>query len=52
MSRRYDNQSESAADRQFFDLRETGYTGPIDEHGRPAQSEVLAQLRRDDPTQR
>ena len=52
MSRRPDRKPETAADRRFFDLRESGYTGPIDEHGRPASSEVLEQLRRDEQTQR
>ncbi|KAB1932925.1 hypothetical protein F8271_24980 [Micromonospora sp. ALFpr18c] len=33
MSRRFDGQPETEADRKFFDLRESGYTGPIDQDG-------------------
>ncbi|WP_213457259.1 hypothetical protein [Rhizomonospora bruguierae] len=32
-SRRWDGQPESEADRRFFDLRESGYTGWIDQDG-------------------
>lgn len=32
-SRRVDGKPETAADRRFFDLRESGYTGPIDQDG-------------------
>lgn len=33
LSRRFDGQPESDADRRFFDLRESGWTGPIDQDG-------------------
>ncbi|WP_432838907.1 hypothetical protein [Dactylosporangium sp. CA-092794] len=33
MSRRWDRQPETDADRRFFDLRESGYTGWIDQDG-------------------
>ena len=33
MSRRVDGQPETAADSKFFDLRESGYTGPVDQDG-------------------
>jgi hypothetical protein len=32
-SRRIDGKPETEADRKFFDLRESGYTGPIDQDG-------------------
>lgn len=32
-SRRFDRQPETEADKRFFDLRESGYTGPIDQDG-------------------
>lgn len=32
-SRRPDGEPETAADRKFFDLRASGYTGPIDQDG-------------------
>jgi hypothetical protein len=32
-SRRVDKAPETDADRRFFDLRESGYTGPIDQDG-------------------
>lgn len=51
MTRRADRRPETAADKRFFDLRESGYTGPIDEQGSPASSEVLEHLRRNDPAQ-
>ena len=35
-SRRPDGRPETAADRRFFDLRESGYTGWIDQDGRKA----------------
>ena len=34
-SRRVDGQPETEADKRFFDLREGGYTGPIDNNGMP-----------------
>jgi len=33
LSRRTDGKPETEADRKFFDLRESGYTGPIDQDG-------------------
>jgi len=33
-SRRFDGKPETEADKRFFDLRESGYTGPIDQDGR------------------
>ncbi|GAA0720672.1 hypothetical protein Drose_06940 [Dactylosporangium roseum] len=33
MTRRIDRQPETAADTRFFDLRESGYTGWIDQDG-------------------
>src|SRR5690349_3775496 len=38
-SRRFDGKAETDADRRFFDLRESGYTGWIDEDGHPVQAE-------------
>jgi hypothetical protein len=32
-SRRFDKAPETETDRRFFDLRESGYTGPIDQDG-------------------
>ncbi len=32
-TRRLDGQPETEADARFFDLRESGYTGPIDQDG-------------------
>lgn len=32
-TRRVDGQPETPADTRFFDLREGGYTGPIDQDG-------------------
>jgi hypothetical protein len=34
-TRRWDGERESAADTRFFNLREAGYEGPIDENGFP-----------------
>jgi hypothetical protein len=49
-SRRVDGKPETAADRRFFDLREGGYTGPVDQDGRKATDArdlgLLAALRR------
>lgn len=42
-SRRVDGKPETAADKRFFDLRESGYRGPIDQDGRPVTDpDVLA----------
>lgn len=32
-SRRLDGKPETAADARFFNLRESGYTGPVDQDG-------------------
>lgn len=32
-SRRVDGKPETAADKRFFDLRQSGYKGPIDRNG-------------------
>ena len=37
-SRRADRKPETAKDKRFFDLRESGYTGPIDQDGRKVTS--------------
>jgi len=45
-----DGKPETAADKRFFDLRESGYGGPVDQDGRKVTSgravEVLAAMRR------
>src|SRR5262249_43674072 len=41
-TRRVDGKPESNVDRRFFDLREAGYTGPIDQDGYPADLFVTA----------
>ena len=49
-SRRVDGRPETAADKRFFDLRESGYRGPIDQDGRKVMTgpavEILRSLRR------
>lgn len=49
-SRRVDGKPETEADRKFFDLRESGYTGPIDQGGNKAEAgraaEILADMSR------
>jgi hypothetical protein len=49
-TRRANGKPETAADKRFFDLRESGYTGPIDRDGRKVTSgravDVLAAMRR------
>ena len=35
MTRRIDGKPETPADQKFFALRESGYTGPIDQDGNP-----------------
>ena len=49
-TRRMDGRPETAADKRFFDLRESGYDGPVDQDGRMVTSgraaEVLAAMRR------
>jgi hypothetical protein len=37
-SRRVDGKPETARDRRFFDLRESGFAGPIDQDGRAVMS--------------
>ncbi|GHH57659.1 hypothetical protein [Lentzea cavernae] len=32
-TRRWDGEPETEADKRFFDLRDSGYTGPIDQDG-------------------
>jgi hypothetical protein len=41
-SRRWDGDPETPADRRFFDLRESGYTGPIDQDGYAVDSDIPA----------
>lgn len=36
-SRRADGKPETAVDTKFFDLRESGYAGPIDHRGEPVE---------------
>ena len=36
-SRRADGKPETAIDKRFFDLRESGYTGPVDHNGQPVE---------------
>jgi len=49
-TRRADGKPETAADTRFFDLRESGYDGPVDQDGRKVTSgraaEILAAMRR------
>ena len=49
-TRRVDGKPETAADKRFFDLRESGYGGPVDQDGRKVTSgraaEILAAMRR------
>jgi hypothetical protein len=49
-TRRVDGRPETAADTRFFDLRESGYDGPVDQDGRKVTSgpavKVLAAMRR------
>jgi hypothetical protein len=49
-TRRPDGRPETAADTRFFDLRESGYDGPVDQDGRKVTSgqavDVLAAMRR------
>jgi hypothetical protein len=37
-SRRFDGKPETATDTRFFDLRESGYRGPIDQDGNAVTS--------------
>ncbi|GGQ88301.1 hypothetical protein [Couchioplanes azureus] len=45
-SRRFDGKPETAADKRFFDLRASGYTGPIDQNGNKDTTSESAILRR------
>ncbi|HKS46710.1 MAG TPA: hypothetical protein VJT49_16680 [Amycolatopsis sp.] len=46
-SRRWDGKPETEKDKRFFDLRESGYKGPIDQDGnKDTTSEDAAILRR------
>jgi hypothetical protein len=49
-TRRVDGRPETAADTRFFDLRESGYEGPIDQDGYKSTdsraAEILAAMRR------
>ncbi|MGA3524122.1 hypothetical protein [Melissospora conviva] len=46
MSRRFDKQPETEAEKRFFDLRESGYTGPIDQDGYAVTSGVSVEVLR------
>src|SRR5438105_3512078 len=41
-TRRVDGLAETDADRRFFDLRQSGYTGPIDQDGHPVDQLAMA----------
>lgn len=43
-SRRPDGKPETPADTRFFDLRESGYTGPIDQDGYQVTTGRAAEL--------
>ena len=45
-SRRFDGKPETAADKRFFDLRESGYKGPIDQDGRKDTTSEGAEILR------
>ncbi len=49
-TRRADGKPETAADKRFFGLRESGYDGPVDQDGNKVTSgravEILAAMRR------
>lgn len=46
-SRRIDGKPETEADKRFFDLRQSGYTGPIDQDGNATNehADIFAALR-------
>jgi hypothetical protein len=46
-SRRWDREPETEFDTHFFDLRESGYSGPIDQDGYAATSGDDARILRD-----
>lgn len=43
-TRRVDGEPETAAETRFFDLRESGYTGPIDQNGRKDETSRAAKI--------
>lgn len=45
-SRRFDGKPETEADRRFFDLRESGYRGPIDQDGNKVTTGEAADILR------
>ena len=48
VSRRVDGQPETPADEKFFNLRESGYRGPIDQDGNiPAADDPMTKVLRD-----
>lgn len=47
MTRRPDGLPETPADERFFDLRESGYAGPIDQDGRTVTAGREAEILRD-----
>jgi hypothetical protein len=54
-TRRFDGQPETDPDRRFFDLRESGYTGWIDQDGHPVDGPTfvrIATTEADRPTRR
>lgn len=53
LTRRVDGRAETAADTRFFDVREAGYTGPIDQDGYPVPADdpgaqILARMQQPD----
>jgi hypothetical protein len=48
-TRRTDGKPETAADRKFFDLRESGYEGPVDQDGNAAPDEMADASRKPQP---
>ena len=49
-TRRADGRPETAGDKRFFELRESGYEGPVDQDGRKVTSgraaDILRSMRR------
>lgn len=43
-SRRSDGKPETEKDKKFFDLRESGYKGPIDQDGNEDRESKIARL--------
>jgi hypothetical protein len=43
-SRRTDGKPETKADQKFFNLRESGYKGPIDQNGNKATSGTAVEI--------